>query len=57
MREEPDHIYAAGAAGAPLRSVRCEPAPPLHTPHSDHSLLWVRRIRLGGAEGAPEQAI
>jgi len=44
--EELDHVYAGVAADGP--SLVCEPRPPLRTPWSDHSLIWVNKIRLEG---------
>ena len=40
-REELDHIYASGPT---VEKLTCEKVPALHTPWSDHSLLWVNRI-------------
>lgn len=39
--DELDYIWAAGDD---IDRLRYEPKPPLRTPHSDHSLLWVQRI-------------
>lgn len=41
--EELDHIYAY-AEGA--KQLRWDPSPPMRTPHSDHSMLWVNRVHV-----------
>ena len=44
--DELDHLFAAGDH---IDHLVCEPAKPLRTPWSDHSVLWVNRLRLPAA--------